>query len=222
MSLVTQSPNENEIELKATQLIEMSDRVVITSDDEVQKASDLVKFIKTLYKKAEDERTSLVKPFNDGVKAINARFKTYTDPLAQAETKVKKEILSYEQEKARLRREEAERVAKEEAEKALALAAQQEQAGNIKEAEATFMHAAEVELSPVVQSVVAPIRGDYGSTTSIRKTWTYRVTSMVALSSHNQGELVLANDKAIKDLIKNGIRQINGVEIYQEESVAVR
>ena len=55
--------------------------MVILSREDLSEATDLVKLIKTRARGIEDERTRLVKPFNDGVKQISARFKQVLEPL---------------------------------------------------------------------------------------------------------------------------------------------
>lgn len=85
MNTAVQIANEQQIVSTVSQLCDAAGGVVILSREDLSEATDLVKLIKTRARGIEDERTRLVKPFNDGVKRINARFKQMLEPLDSAE-----------------------------------------------------------------------------------------------------------------------------------------
>ena len=220
-ALKVQSDQETKIFTNANELVEMAGRAVITNQADNEKASDLVKFIKTCYKKAEDDRKTITDPLNGVIKNINARYKLITEPLEKAEAKVKGLMLTYSQEQRRIAME-AERIARETEEKRLIeQAALLEQQNKIVESDMVMDKAAEVNASPIVAPQVQIVRGDYGSASSIKKTWTFEVTDMKALATEYP-ELVAVNSVAVRELIRSGIRDIAGLKIFEQESIVVR
>src|SRR5262249_35178220 len=75
--------------------------VIIMTRQDLSEATDLVKLIKVRAKEIEEERVSIVKPFNDGVKQINARFKAMLGPLEEAEADIKGKMLVFQKEEER-------------------------------------------------------------------------------------------------------------------------
>lgn len=213
---------EPQISGRAGELVSMASRCVIQTDEDLEKASDLLKFIKTTYKKAEEERKSITDPINASVKILNSRFKTITDPLANAEKDIKAKILSYELEK----RKKAEEEARRQAEEAARLAEEARLLEKVDSGEldifADPVDPAPIDIvDPVPMAPPAPIRGSYGSTTSIVKRWTYEVTDIAALANACP-DLVSVVSSAINQRIRDGEREIPGLRIYQEETVASR
>lgn len=223
-----------EVSGRAGELVAMAERCEIETVEDLEKASDLLRFIKTTYKKAEDERKSITDPINKSVKALNAKFKTITDPLSAAEEKVKAKILAFEKE----RRRKAEEEAREQARLAAIAAAEEEarrkaqeeidravEDGHIDifadvEPEPIQIDETAIEVpEPIIHN--APVRGAYGSTTSIVKRWTYRVTDISALAAFDPS-LVITVSAEINRRIREGVRDIPGLEIYQDEGISSR
>jgi len=199
-----------EVAGRAGELVEMAGRCIIQTDKDLENASDLVKFIKALVKKADDERTSITKPIKDSIKLLESKFKAITDPLDKAETDVKRKMLSYTQEKQRKAAEEAARIA---------------EANRLAELEAAertiFDDAPDVTgEAPIEAPTIVPttVRGDYGSTSSIVKRWTFEVTDISKVPS----EFLAVDAVAIREQIKSGVRTIEGIRIFQDESISVR
>lgn len=219
---------------RAGELVSMAERCEIKTVEDLEKASDLLKFIKSTYKKAEEERKSITDPINASVKILNSRFKTITDPLSRAEDSVKAKILAFEQE----RRRKAEEEAREQARLDAIAAAEAEAKRKAEEASEKliedgqidiFADPVEIEISVDVSSIVipepvvnnAPVRGAYGSTTSVVKRWTYEVTDIAALAAFAP-ELVSVVGSLINAKIRDGVRDIPGLRIFQDESISSR
>lgn len=219
---------------RAGELVAMAERCTIQTVEDLEKASDLLKFIKSTYKKAEEERKAITDPINASVKILNSRFKAITDPLSTAEGNVKGKILAFEQE----RRRKAEEEAREQARLAAIKAAEDEARRKAEEEAAKaiedgqidiFADPVEVEVKideaslvipePVVNN--APVRGAYGSTTSVVKRWTFRVTDIAALAAYDK-DLVAAVSVEINKRIRDGVRDIPGLDIYQDETISSR
>jgi len=205
--------HEPEVAGRAGELVDMASRCVIQTDEDLGKASDLLKFIKTLYKKAEEERKSITDPINASVKILNSKFKTITDPLDKAEKDVKAKILAFELDKRR-KAEEAARL------EAIRIAEEQALAA-LNATEATIFDDAPEALPEAPASTlaaVAPIRGNYGSTTTLVKRWTFEVTDI----SKVPPEFLEVNLVAVREEIRKGIRTIEGIRIFETESVSSR
>lgn len=199
-------------------LVAEANQVAVFDDNSLAAATDLLGRIAGLRKAAEKERTTLVKPFNDGVKAINDRFRRgFSDPLGIAEDTVKKAILPYQVK----RKQEAEAKAKEEAaarEAALLeQAAKQEAEGNTVEAELALRDAAKVK--PVVEKV------GYGKATDaqsvIRQVWDFEIVDKAACAAARP-DLVQVDSVAVRAAIRAGEREIAGLRIFQKDTIAVR
>lgn len=199
------------------QLCDAATGVVIIGTEDLSEATDLVKLIKTRYKEIEGERVQMVKPFNDGVKHINERFKKMLEPLESAESEIKKKMLTFQQEEARIAeaaRKEAERKAAEEAERLAKEAAERSPA------------------EPVVTEVVASVvpfvppppkttYGQYGAVSSMRKIWAYEVTDIAALAA-SRPDLVTVDAGRINAEIRGKGGEIPGLRIFEKETIAIR
>ena len=140
---------EGQISARSCELVKAANQTIeIVSEDQLQKAIDLVKLIKQNYKAAEDERKAIVKPFNGGVKAINQRFKEITEPLAHAEKKVKEAITKFQSELEAQRRKEAEERQRKIEEEALKKASEAEAEGNVIAAEMAIDKASRTKVKP--------------------------------------------------------------------------
>lgn len=82
---------------------------VIDSPEMYQLAADELQQIKTLQKNVESQRTNITGPMNTALKAVNALFKAPAEWLDQAESVLKRAMLTYQQEEQRKQREEQQR-----------------------------------------------------------------------------------------------------------------
>lgn len=152
------------------------------------KAADLAKFIKESLSMVEDERKQITAPMNASLKATNAFFKKFSEPLERSATLVKAKLLAWSQsETIRLRKEaEAKRTENE---------------------------------TPMATPVVAPVkaRGDYGGFTT-RKRWTWKLVDIHKVPT----QYLTVNAVQVVHEISLGNRNIDGLEIYEEEIGVVR
>lgn len=119
--------------------------LVIDSPDMLQIAGDELREIKGLQKQVEEKRTSIVGPLNAAVKAINDMFRAPAEFLMQAESKLKRVMVTYTTEQERLAevaRRAAEARAAEERRRLAVIAA--EQARIAAEAEAKALEAQQI------------------------------------------------------------------------------
>lgn len=198
-------------------IVERAFDVVVNSDESLSFAVDMLGEIKSRMRNIEKERTAMVKPINDSVKNINAKFKTVTQPLEDAERALKPKVVAYQSKIERERREAAEAERKRiEAEK-LAEAEAQAAIGNQEGADRLAKEASAVVVKPEETG-----RGGFtGTKTVVTKRWVFEVENLLMLANARP-ELIKTDDALINTAIRNGEREIPGLKIFQTESVSVR
>lgn len=222
LALVSED-NPIEIRLRNTsrELCEAADDVIIMTRSDLSTATDLVKIIKTRSKEIEDERTKLVKPFNDGVKAINARFKGMTAPLEEAETSVKGKMLAFQKDEERRAQEEAsrlEKIRKEAEEKA-----RKEQAEAIASGadDIRNMPSPAAQIEPVVSTHRPTTYGQTGAVSTVKKVWAFDLIDIKTLAAARP-DLVMVNEVEINREIRGKGGEILGLRVYEKEIIQVR
>lgn len=239
--------NETPVEIKfrasAKELCDLAGDALIMTRPDLSNATDLVKTIKSRSKEIEEERKRLVKPFNDGVDAINGRFKGMKLPLDEAETVLKGKMLKFQQEEERRAREEQERLAKiqreEEAKRRaeweakekerLRLAAEEaERIKQSQEDDIRSMPLPEPEPvayvpAPVIQAPVhkATTYGQTGAVSTVKKAWAFELVDIKALAAARP-DLVSVNEVEINRIIRGTGGEIPGLRIYQKDVLQVR
>ena len=236
------SPDQADIRTRADNLIDQETRAVINSNQDLETAGDLVKFLKGLKKKAEEKRKDLVKPLNDTVKKINAEWKLITDPIDKAVKSAVGKMSVYTTEQEKIIEAERKKAIKEAEEKALAEA---EQATDSNEAEQIINDAAQQTAIAANTKVKTKVHGNYGSTTFTKKIRKWRVTDIKSIPD----QYLMIDESAIKDALRqyktivDGVAdrdhlkgkereafitekmkefQIDGIEFYFENQVNVR
>jgi len=211
---------QNNIERDATatyqaRLIQSSHNAEIVDRTTMGNGADLVKRIGAQIKSIEATRTSATKPINDGLKALNDHFKSFSEPLHQAKALVESKMNDYMREENRKAAEEQERLRKEQEEAALAEAARLEDAGDTAAAEEVLEEAAEAPQAIV--PVTKQVHGDYGSTGFMKQgQWNYEIENLADVPL----EYMMLDEKKVNAAIRrkdNPIREIPGLKIEQGE-----
>lgn len=216
-----QEENPVEIRLRATaqELCETAGDIMIMTRPDLSHATDIVKAIKTRTKEIEEERTRIVKPFNDGVKAINQRFKGMTAPLEEAEASVKSKMLAFQKDEERRANEEAARLAKiqrEADEKARKEAEEQSNGDDIRS----------MPLPIKTEAVIAPVHrpttyGQTGAVSTVKKVWAFELLDIKALAAARP-DLVSVDTVKINQLIRGVGGEIPGLRIFENDMIQVR
>jgi len=153
---------------------------------------------------------------------VAVRLKSYRDQIAEQDAE-RHEAARRESEA------EAQRAADEEAEyraeaNRLAQAAQspaerRQAAEQLLLAEAAGSRAAAAQQAALAKPEPTHIRGDYGSTTYVRKAWTFEVIELDAVPR----DYMSLDVEVVREAItKDGVRDIPGLRIYQSETLHVR
>jgi len=177
-------------------------RVIVTAED-LKPATDDLSIIARLKKALEEKRKEYVEPINDHLKAVNEAFKTFTDPLNNADKLTRQKILGYraEQERQRQEIEEIAKLEREAAERKAALTGEP------------------VVIPEVVEApAVAPkhYRTDMG-TLGTAKIWKFEVVDFSLLPDRFKME----NAALIGKVVRAGEREIPGVRIWEERTLRI-
>jgi len=163
--------------------------------------------VKKLDKAIEKARKSFVDPANEYVRAVNGLAKSYQGQFQEIERDLKNKITQY-QFKAELERRKAEELARK--------AAAEVQKKLDAEAKAAHVEPVKV-VAPVVPEPPKVVRTAEGSA-SQRKTWTFEVTTPAEVPR----EYLMVDERLIRDAVKNGVRTIPGVNIYEKTETVIR
>jgi hypothetical protein len=179
-------------------------------------------------KQVEEQRAVLVKPLKDHVKKLESMFKAVMEPLEAADATLRSRVLTWR--RAEFERAEAERATAEAA--AIAAAAEAEELRAKAErargkkahalaAEATAAQEVANDAAVAAASVTAPTRrmevGTEGAGVATRTRWTFEVVNAAQVPA----AYLQPNEKMISAAVRSGIRDIAGVRIYSEETLAV-
>lgn len=206
---VAPSPKETQIAENAKTLEGRVKAITVWDEESAAEATDLAKLVSTQIRMVEDERKAMVKPLNDHVKYINARFKKYSDPLGVVLAEVKNKILGFQKEQRAIAERQAE-VARQEAEQ-LRREAEQAHADGVPAIDIS-------EPTPSQVTVVAgPVRGTFG-TTSISKRWTWEVVDFALVP--DQYKAIASGP--VTAAVRDGAREIPGIRIFEAEGLSLR
>jgi hypothetical protein len=184
--------------------------IVSDSNGEVMAASFLGK-VKSVLKKIEAKRKEYVAPLNDVVGTINSDAKKSAAPFVQAESIIKKALSDYAVELDKKRRdEEAARSAEQRKlleQAVVAAPAKQEE---------ILEKIGDIESAPLP----AVTKGAYSDSgmVSYRKVWKWRVKS----ENDIPRQYLTVHDASITAAVRCGVRDITGIEIYEEKTVVTR
>jgi hypothetical protein len=213
-----------ETEIITAQVSAYSEKITslsIESDTDLAYAGEMLKLMRSYIKEIDRIRTELVKPLNNHVKMINSRFKPLTEAAEAADSQLSLKMKAYN-DTQRQRRE------------AEARAAQEAEANRLREAAEAAEIASAFEEIPdgqpakilrtmadtVEAATPKPMQtfrsGSAKSTFS--SVWRYEISEPMAIPR----VYLEPNDKAIKAAIKDGVRIIAGIRIYEDSIITTR
>ena len=180
------------LEDKVSPLVKASQDYKLATVQDVDNASAILKELRDTERTIEEKRQEFVKPLNQSLKAINETFRRIAQPLVNARLVLSRRVLDWKIiETRRIEAEEARRRKIQEA---------HEKAGH--------------QISAPV--VIERLENKIGNTQT-RKVWKFKVVDF----SQVPDTFKVLNQVAINEMIRQGIRQIKGLEIYQEEQLSI-
>lgn len=151
------------------------------------------------------------------IKTVERRVHKFQALLREQERKAEEE--QRRRAEAEQRRAEAEqRRLEEEARRAAEAGDRQKQAVLATEAEAAGERAQQQAAIVTAPSEPTRIKGDYGSTGFVRTRWDYEVLDPLLVPLN----CLTIDDKAVRGLIAEGVREIPGLRIYETEDFTIR
>ncbi len=229
---------------RAQSALQLVETFVVDSPETYQLAADELKAIKARADKLEEQRTSITKPINAALKAVNDLFRGPADLLARAEQALKRKMLAYSEEQERIAAEErrkAEAAAAEErrrlaeqaeaerkrAEEAAAKAAETNdplaaaRAAEHAATAATLATTAQVLTAPVIASVAPKVKG-----VSTSETWDFEVVDMPSIIKHIAAHPELSNlltldTTAVRQYVRSlkANTNIPGLRVFPKKSL---
>lgn len=186
-----------ELKKEAELIVHDFHNIVIRTKDEYSAAGDAIKTINYKIKQVEAKRVEYTKPLLDQKKLIDEDFKGIIEPLKKVVANIKAEMLKWMQAEKKRLDEEQKRIEEEAMERAK-----------------------KEKLAEVEVAVVNDIKKQYGniSTSSVRKEWKWKVVDETKIPR----EFLVVNSLKINQAVRNGEREIAGLEIYEDEQVVVR
>lgn len=201
-----------------------AERCAVVDQDTAGKAGDLVKQIRAMMGLVSDTHTVVKAPYlaagravDESKKALESRLDTMKRRVEAKQT----QFLREEEARATAERRRLQAIADQEARDRAE--ADRKAAAERAAAEAAGAPAPEPEPEPLPVMPAAraepaePIKSDFGTTVSGTKVWECEVEDyLVAFMAVSDNEKVReAIDKAIKGMVRGGMRKIEGVRIYQ-------
>ena len=176
------------------------DKLVVKDQKTSEEMTDLVAQAKRVKNRAEEIRKTFVDPLNQHVKLINSLFKTVTEPASQAEEAGRRKLSVFMNEQFR----QAQLKAEKETQKAQAQAVRRgEDPDEIAEVEVEYIAGAQTETA----------------STGTRTVPKFKLAGKLA--DVDPAYLVLDEVK-IRSVLKAGVREIKGLEIWEEKEVTIR
>lgn len=181
--------------------------LTVATDDDNNVAVIMAGTAKKLNRRIEDKRKEYVKAPNEYVKAVNGLAKSYQDRLAMIESGLKKKISQYQLrvELERRRQEEADRRAREELQAKV-------------NAEAAALNVEAPVIAPAVAPELPKVTRTEAGTASQRKEWRFDVIDPAAVPR----SFLMIDERAIRQAVKAGVREIPGVRVYEESITVIR
>jgi len=180
------------LEKQVSPLVKQAGSYKINSIESVDKASIFLREVKGAEDNLEAKRLEFTVPLNQSLKAINETFKQLKSPLTEARILLTEKILTW-------KRVETEKLDKEEARRRA-----------IQEAHDRKGH-------KVSATIILKKPENKIGNTQTRKVWTSKVVDFSKVSDRYKSLDQIAVNQAIRD----GIREIEGIKIYQEERLSI-
>lgn len=178
-----------------------------------QEATNLLLQLKSIEKEGKEKKDFLVKPLKEHVKRIEALFKPGFDMLEKADSTLRQQVIAYrqlqfqfaEKERAVATKKADEAAAKGDNKKALAFATQ------------AVAMTGPARVSSASEEVASSITNIAHAQVTSRKRWTFKVVELKKVPR----EYFQLDEVKVRAAVKSGLRAIAGLEIYEEDGLAI-
>lgn len=218
--IVKVDPETVQLAEEATNLELYAQSLQVVDEASDAKAKELlVKCARTM-KALEAKRDADVRPLNDHVKRLNAKYKPFTEPLLRVKHLVNDKVSAYHRVIEEQMREQAAAAARKAAEEAAKVAAEQAQAKGLDEAAAAALMQQESDRAAEQAQAIERAKTTEvdGGAVSVKRPWTWEVVDEPAIPR----EYWILDTKKLNAVVKAGMREIPGVRIFQDYQVATK
>lgn len=186
------------VKRQATEALSAANDIAIESQEDLEKATDVLSKIKQVGKMIKERKELITRPLMDSLNSVRDLFKPIEQSHAEAESIIKRKMLAFQDEQDRKRREEEARIAA------------RVEKGTMKIETAVRKVEALPTVSTAAQGKVGAI-----STRIIKKV---RIVDESKLPrEYLMPDMARINDAALKQS-----KEIPGVEVYEEKVIAAR
>lgn len=214
----------NPVEIKAREFLLKIRASEIANEGDNLKACEMLKNINVYTKTVKSLKAEEEKPIKSSLKEISDKYKNALDFLTEAEKILRSKIADYAElklEKLNLIASAAQKTAEEEALRKLdELQALRESAGQYDEVtQAAIISSIGSKVNAVIDNSEIKIDNTLGnSATSFRKYITFKIVDIQKVPA----EFLSVDTKAVNTAIRNGVREIPGLEIVEKLTPVVK
>lgn len=214
----------NPVEIKAREFLLKIRASEIANEGDNLKACEMLKNINSYVKTVKSLKAEEEKPIKSSLKEISDKYKNALDFLTEAEKILRSKIADYAElklEKLNLIASAAQKTAEEEALRKLdELQALRESAGQYDEVtQAAIISAIDSKVNAVIDNSEIKIDNTLGnSAASFRKYITFKIVDIQKVPA----EFLSVDTKAVNTAIRNGVREIPGLEIVEKLTPVVK
>ena len=194
---------------KIKQVAEQCKNIIVTDQGSLDTAKNLAKDASKIEKIIDEKRKEITKPILDEKKRIDDFAKDLTTELNNSLKGLRAQILSFEQEQDRIRRDELRRIEEERIRKEEELRKAVEEN---KEVTSEQVH----ELQEIKQQQV--VMQSEPASSSIRKVWDWVLADIKQVPI----EYLTVDPVKVKQAVANGAREIPGISIFQKDQLYLR
>ena len=212
------------MELQARTWLETLNAVVIADSVTYEQAGAKLKELKQYTKTIKDNKTADLKPLKDGIKKLEDKYNIPLALLAEADAIIRDKMNKYLNDELK-RRAEAEAEAKRQAEElalkqALELEEVKLQALNYDPITARAMVSSleDKQNQLINQTAKAEVVNLSTENNIVSKVWDFELVDISAVPQ----EFIILNDKAVRQAIREGVREIKGLKIFQKARVSIK
>lgn len=214
----------NPVEIKAREFLLKIRASEIANEGDNLKACEMLKNINVYTKTVKSLKAEEEKPVKSALKEISDKYKNALDFLTEAEKILRSKIADYAElklEKLNLIASSAQKTAEEEALRKLdELQALRESAGQYDEVtQAVIISSIDSKVNAVIDNSEIKIDNTLGnSAASFRKYITFKIVDIQKVPA----EFLSVDTKAVNTAIRNGVREIPGLEIVEKLTPVVK
>ena len=189
-------------------LVDRAVAFVVESDENYEKGSQVLNYLKTQTTNLDNLRKHFKQPILESGRRIDNFFKELTHPAKEAIEIVNDKMAVWWRKREEERQKALDEARIAEAER---MKAENERERIRRDMEQEGVEVEEEDLPELPPAVIVP-EAPTSSGTTVRKTWTFTV-----MDEKKVPRIYLTlNDKAIRDSIRDGVRDIPGLEIFEE------